>query len=214
MMGENAIVNEIMRGQKFETGMYHSILARNRYFYLRILPRLSLMITCNSKGIPLSLPKKLFKECNYIDEGVLNDHKVEPKMINYVGLKVDYAKNLQVLHEKFYLTEDLCPFPQPTHPIQIIHEEFSNGPKTAMRRDICSLLKKGIFDTFGEQSARGEGMFVNEFLILWPLYEATIKKKRNYAQMNINERFVGNARDTFEKLKLSFHLNDAGYPTT
>ena len=92
MTGNNKIMNDIMLGQSFEKGMYHSISAKNRFLYLRFLPQLARMITCDSRFLPLTLPKTLFTECNYADEGVLKDPKVGPKMINYVGLIIDYAK--------------------------------------------------------------------------------------------------------------------------
>ena len=50
--------------------------------------------------------------------------------------------------------------------------------------------------------------------MLWPLYQVTIKKKKGNDQMEIDQMFVGNARETLQKLIKSFNLDEVGYLIT
>ena len=220
MLGSNPIVNEVMRTQPVNEVSYTqssyqrkrlSFAKYNTNLFAKFLARIATMIACNSMYLPLRLPP-IFECCD------INSIKVtdmNAKQLNYYGLSVDVAINIQVLYTKFFNTIKGDVYKVGSHPFQDLQNSLCVSPRTVFNKRIHKFTEFTVVDTFEDLEA-GKNVLVTEFFVLWPLYHHTLttpnQGKKKKPMSYYEEKLKGNSGETLRSLVKTFKLDEEGYP--
>ena len=140
---------------------------------------------------------------------MLQEPCLDSRHLHYVGLKIDLARNMQILLREFFKFNDVIRNSK-VHPFYVRETDFYADPKTVIKRKIDRDSKLFIVDNFADAAKYENVMIVNELFILWPFYRLSLRIMRK--PVDYEERLVGKAGDTLRELVISFGMQDLGYP--
>ena len=210
LTGGNAVVNAIMNSQvNFAEKVGWAFGNRNANFLNRLLGRIALHMVHNTMCLPNTLLTKYFLYNEFIDSQVLQMPDLDSRHLHYVGLKIDLARNMQILLREFFKFNDVIRNSK-VHPFYVRETDFYADPKTVIKRKIDRDSKLFIVDNFTDAAKYENVMIVNEFFILWPFYRLSLRIMRK--RVDYEERLVGKAGDTLRELVKSFGMHELGYP--
>ena len=210
LTGGNAVVNAIMNSQvNFDEKVGWAFGNRNANFLNRLLGRIALHMVHNTMCLPNTLLTKYYLYNEFIDSQVLQMPDLDSRHLHYVGLKIDLARNMQILLREFFKFNDVIRNSK-VHPFYVRETDFYADPKTVIKRKIDRDSKLFIVDNFTDAAKYENVMIVNEFFILWPFYRLSLRIMRK--RVDYEERLVGTAGDTLRELVKSFGMHELGYP--
>ena len=195
----------------FSTPSQSDIDRMNKYRIERFVPILALVLTFNNACLPETMPATIFGKAEEEELDVTMSHK---------DLFYD------ILRREYYYNLDVVVTALTSLGVEVPWDLVNCSPCAAFRKieNVMTMLKRGVHSSWNdlamsEQSqadkrkgeagkTRGRGMFLSEFVFIWPLIIGTFKERNTV--INASEMMSNETRDMFTNLCDELNLRD--YP--